>query len=120
MRSTGAATRGALAAPAPGRMASSTFHYSALYRLREGVTLDRVRAARKSLAELVETLPGVLHLAVVDNLSADNRGFTLCLFAVFENRHAYDVCSRHPDWLMVRDEMLAPVVAERLLVEGEG
>jgi hypothetical protein len=101
-------------------MASSTFHYAALYRLREGVTLDRVRAARKALAELVETLPGVLHLAVVDNLSADNRGFTLCLFAVFENRHAFEVCSRHPEWLEVRDDMLAPVVAERLLVEGEG
>jgi hypothetical protein len=91
-----------------------------LFRLREGVTLDRVRAAREALAELVETLPGVLHLAVVDNLSAENRGYTLALCAVFESRHAFEVCTRHPDWLACRDELLSPIVAERLAVEGEG
>lgn len=100
-------------------MTTATFHHVILFRLREGITLDRVRAARETLAELVELLPGVLHLAVTDNQSARNAGFTMVLFAVFENRPAYEVCTRHPEWQRAFAEFIDPVVAERLVVEGE-
>ncbi|MCC6672764.1 MAG: Dabb family protein [Planctomycetes bacterium] len=95
------------------------FHHAVLFRLREGVTLDRVRRARKALAELAETLPGCLHFAVCDNLSGENRGYTLALFATFESRKAYEIYSRHPEVQRVQAEF-APVVTERIVAEGEG
>ena len=38
------------------------FHCVILFRLKPGVSLDRVRGARESLQALVETMPGVAHL----------------------------------------------------------
>ncbi len=99
-------------------MESANFHHVVLFRLRAGVTLDRVRAARAALAELVETLPGVLHLTVTDNLSQRNGGYTMVLFSTFENRPAYEVCSRHPEWQRVFRELIDPVAAELLIAEG--
>ena len=100
-------------------MAGRAFHHVVMFKLRAGVTLDRVRAAREALAELVETLPGVLHLAVTDNLSSENAGFTMAMFATFENRPAFEVCSRHPEWQRVWREILEPVVADRIIAQGE-
>ena len=101
-------------------MSPTAFHHVVLVRLRSGVTLERVRAAREAMAELVETLPGLLHLGVVDNLSALNAGYTIALCAVFENRHAFEVCTRHPEWLRVWNQLLAPIIADRIVAEGEG
>lgn len=101
-----------------GRMQSATLHHVELFRLREGVPLDRVRVAREALAELVETLPGVLHLTVTHNLASPNGGFTLVLFSAFESRAAYEICSRHPEWQRVFRELIEPVVAERVIAEG--
>ncbi len=100
-------------------MASTHFHHVVLFRLREGVTLERVRAAREALAELVETLPGVLEFAVADNLSDRNGGYTLALFSSFEDRSAYEIFSRHPEYDRVWRELLEPVVAERLVAQGK-
>ena len=100
-------------------MTTATFHHVELFRLREGVTLERVRAARESLAALVETLPGVMHFAVTDNLSDRNEGFTLTLFSAFEDRRAYDIFSRHPEFERVWRELLEPVIAERIVAQGQ-
>ena len=57
------------------------FQHVVLYRLKQGVTLERVRTAREALAALIETLPGVEHFSVVQNVAADNGGFrpsTVC------------------------------------------
>jgi heme-degrading monooxygenase HmoA len=101
-------------------MASTSFHHVVLYRLREGVTLDRVRSAREALAALVETLPGVLDFAVTDNLSDRNGGYTLALFSSFEDRAAYEIFSRHPEFDRVWRELLEPVVADRIVAQGLG
>ncbi len=69
-------------------MADLFFHHVVIFRLLPGITLDRVREAREALSSLIETLPGVLHFTVTDNLSEHNQGFTMALFAVFENRRA--------------------------------
>lgn len=97
----------------------SYFHHCSLFRLRPGVTLHRVRDAREELQQLVETLPGVLHFAVTDNLADRNAGFTLALFAVFEDRRAFDIFRRHPEWHRVHDELLSPVIEEQIVAEGE-
>lgn len=100
-------------------MATPPLHHVILFRLRGGVTLDRVRNAREALADLVETMPGVLHLTVGDNLAGQNGGFTLALFASFENRPAFEVCTRHPEWRRVFQEFIDPIVAERIVAETE-
>jgi heme-degrading monooxygenase HmoA len=94
------------------------FHHVVLYRLRAGVTLDRVRAARESLAALVESLPGIHHLSVTDNLATQNGGYTLALFSAFESQAAFDIYRRHPEQVRVEQELLAPVVEERIVAEG--
>ena len=96
------------------------FHHVRLYRLKPGVTLDRVRAAREDLAALVETLPGVLHFTVTDNLSDRNGGYTLALFSLFESREAFEIFQRHPSYQSVWDSRLQPVVEDQIIAEGEG
>lgn len=98
---------------------SAGFHHVVLFRLKPGVTLDRVRDAREALAQLIETLPGVLHFAVTDNLSAHNGGYTLALFSAFEDRRAYEIFSRHAEYQRVWQRLLAPVVEHRIVAEGE-
>ena len=99
-------------------MSPRPFHHVALFRLREGVTLDRVRSARDELQSLIETLPGVLHFAASENLAKDAQGFRLVLFSVFEDRPAFEIFRRHPEWQRVHDELLAPVVSDRIEAEG--
>jgi quinol monooxygenase YgiN len=100
-------------------MTGSAFHHVVLFRLRVGITLERVRQAREALARLVETLPGVLHFVVSDNLSDRNAGFTLALFSTFEDRQAYEIFTRHPERARVWSELLAPVVEQELVAQGE-
>ena len=88
--------------------------------MKPGVTLDRVRAAREALSRLVETLPGVVHFSVIDNLADLNQGFTLVLFSIFENKQACAICHRHPEYERVWVELLEPVVEDRIVAEGEG
>ena len=113
---------GALAPPArqARRSLIRMFHHVVLFRLEKDVTLDRVRAARESLAALVETLPGVHQFAVTDNLADANRGYTLALFSAFEDRSACNIFTRHPEYRRVWTELLEPVIAERIVAEGEG
>lgn len=94
-------------------------HYVVLFRLKPGVTLDRVRKAKLSLAELAETLPGVLHFAVTDNLAPENGGYTLALFSAFESRRAFEIFERHDAVQQVLREDLGPVVAARVVAHGE-
>ena len=94
------------------------YHHSTLFRLKPGITLDKVRAARDALSLLVETLPGVQHFAVVDNLAEMNQGFTLALFSVFEDPKACQIFQRHPEYQRVWEELLQPVVEERIIAEG--
>ncbi|MGE0143896.1 MAG: Dabb family protein [Planctomycetota bacterium] len=99
-------------------MDQSSFHHVILFRLREGVPLDRVRSAREALAELVETLPGVLYLTVTHNVAEHNGGYTMALFAGFENKGAFEICTRHPEWKRVFQEHIEPVVEARIVAEG--
>lgn len=94
-------------------------HHAVLYRLKPGVTLDRVRAAREALAALAEHLPGVLHFAVTDNLASENAGYTLALFAVFETKDAYEIFGRHPEVRHVVAELLNPIVEKKIVALGE-
>lgn len=93
-------------------------HHAILYRLKPGVTLDRVRTAREALAALAEHLPGVLHFAVTDNLAQENGGYTLALFAVFETREAFEIFQRHPEVHPVMQELLDPIVEKRIVALG--
>ncbi len=95
------------------------FQHVVLYRLKQGVTLERVRAAREALAALIETLPGVEHFSVVQNVSVDNGGYTLALLSLFENRRAYEIFHRHPERKRVWRELLDPVIEHNIVVEGE-
>lgn len=94
------------------------FHHVELYRLRPGVTLDRVRHAREQLGQLAESLPGVIHFAVAHNAATDNGGFTLALFSAFENEQAYAIFTRHPDVQRVMETDLMPVVEGRVVAQG--
>jgi quinol monooxygenase YgiN len=94
------------------------FHHVVLFRLRPGVTLERVRAAREALAELSETLPGVLDFVVTDNLAEPNGGYTLALFSTFADRAAFEIYRRHPERCRVFEQVLAPVIAGQLVAEG--
>jgi hypothetical protein len=99
-------------------MGPPRFHHVVLYRLRPGVTLDRVRAAREALAALVETLPGVVHFVVTDNLAVESGGYTLALISSFEGRAAYEIFARHGEVRRVEDELLAEVVEHRIVAQG--
>lgn len=101
-------------------MTIAPFHHIELFRLREGVALERVRTAREALAELVERMPGVVHLTVTHNLAEQNGGYTMVLLSEFESRAAFEICSRHPEWRRVFCEYIEPVVDARLVAEGEG
>ena len=81
--------------------------------------MEQVRAAREALGSLVETLPGVLHFTVTDNLAKLNGGFTMALFSTFENRKAFEIFNRHPEFCRVWRELLEPVVEESMVAEGE-
>ncbi len=100
-------------------MADKFFHHVVMFRLQPGITLDRVREAREALSVLVETLPGVLHFTVTDNLSEQNQGYTMALFAVFENQRAYNIYRRHPEYERVYNGLLPDIVEDRLIAEGE-
>jgi len=94
------------------------FHHVVLFRLRSGVTLERVRRAREQLNRLAETLPGVLHFSVAHNVATENSGYTLALFSAFESERAYEIFIRHPDHQRVLAEDLGPVVESRVVAQG--
>jgi heme-degrading monooxygenase HmoA len=94
------------------------FHHVVLFRLRAGVTLDRVRRAREELNRLAETLPGVLHFAVTHNVAAENGGYTLALFSAFESERAYEIFVRHAEHQRVIAHDLEPVVEARVVAQG--
>jgi heme-degrading monooxygenase HmoA len=95
------------------------FHCVILFALKPGIPLDRVRGARQALQELVETMPGVLHLAVTHNVAADRSGFNLALFSAFESRTACEIFLRHPEYQRVWNEDLAPVIERHLVAQGD-
>lgn len=96
------------------------FHCVILFRLKPGISLDRVRGARESLQALVETMPGVAQLTVTHNLATDRQGFNLALFSLFETRTACDIFLRHPEYQRVWDQELAPVIECHLMAQGNG
>lgn len=96
------------------------FHCTILFALKPGISLDRVRAARESLQELIETMPGVDHLAVTHNVAPDRNGFNLALFSAFESRTACDIFFRHPEYRRVWQEELGPLVERQMMAQGEG
>ena len=96
------------------------FHCAILFRLKGGIPLDRVRGARSALQALVETLPGVDHFTVTHNLAPESGGYNLALFSTFENRSAFEICQRNPEFVRVLDRELAPLVESRVNAWGEG
>lgn len=96
------------------------FHCVILFRLRPGITLDRVRNARIALQQLVETLPGVEHFLVTHNLAPDTAGFNLALFSAFESKTACEIFLRHPEYQRVWRDELEPVVEKQIVGQGEG
>ena len=96
------------------------FHCVILFRLKPGISLDRVRGARESLQALVETMPGVAQLSVTHNLATDRQGFNLALFSLFESRNACDIFLRHPEYQRVWDEELSPVIDGHVMAQGDG
>lgn len=94
------------------------FHHVVLFRLRPGVTLEKVRRAREQLSRLAETLPGVLHFCVTHNVAGESSGYTLALFSAFENERAYEIFIRHPEHQRVLAEDLTPVVESRVVAQG--
>jgi hypothetical protein len=96
------------------------FHCTILFALKPGIALDRVRIAREALQDLIETMPGVDHLAVTHNLAAGRQGYNLALFSGFETRTAADIFFRHPEYQRVWTEELAPLVERQLMAQGEG
>lgn len=94
------------------------FHCSILFRLKPGISLDRVRGARSALQALVETLPGVEQFTVTHNLAADSGGYNLALFSTFENRAACEIFLRHPEYQRVWAQELEPVVSDHLCAQG--
>lgn len=94
------------------------FHHVVLFRLRAGVTLERVRQAREQFAQLAETQPGVLHFTVTHNLAAEHGGYTLALFSAFEDQRAYELFCRSPELQRVMQEQLGPVVDSRVVAQG--
>ncbi len=115
----GSASRSKGAPPALSFPSTLAFHYVNLFRLRPGVTLDQVRAAREALSALVETLPGVLQFVVTDNLAELNSGFTMALFSSFEDRQAFEIFNRHSEFERVWHELLDPVVEKSIVAQGE-
>jgi hypothetical protein len=95
------------------------FHCTILFALKPGIALDRVRGAREALRGLVETMPGVEHLAVTHNTAPDRGGFNLALFAGFEHRNACEIFLRHPEFQRVWAEDLMPVVERHLMAQGD-
>lgn len=94
------------------------FHCVILFRLRAGITLDRVRDARQQLQSLVETLPGVEQFSVTHNLATDSGGYNLALFSVFESQAACDIFLRHPEYLRVLQDELGPLVDGKIAALG--
>jgi len=95
------------------------FHCVILFRLKPGVTLDRVRGAKTALQALVETLPGVEQFTVTHNVAAESGGYNLALFSAFENRAACDIFLRHPEYVRVWEAELRPVVEAHVAAQGE-
>jgi heme-degrading monooxygenase HmoA len=95
------------------------FHCVILFRLKEGIPLERVRGAREALQALVETMPGVEYFTVTHNLAADSAGFNLALFSAFESRTACEIFQRHPEYQRVWRHELQPLVAAHVTAQGE-
>lgn len=94
------------------------FHHVVLFRLRSGITLERVRQAREQLGRLAETQPGVIHFTVTHNVAEEHGGFTLALFSAFENQRAYELFTRSPELLRVVNDELGPVIEGRVVAQG--
>lgn len=96
------------------------YHCTILFSLKPGISLDRVRDARQSLAALIETMPGVDHLIVTHNVAADRQGYNLALFSAFESRTACEIFFRHPEYQRVWREELVPLVERHVTAQGAG
>ncbi len=94
------------------------FHCTILFALKPGISLTTVRTAREALQALIETMPGVDHLTVTHNVADDRNGFNLALFSGFEDRAACDIFLRHPEYQRILNEVLAPLVDERVVAMG--
>lgn len=98
--------------------AIAMFHCTILFALKPGIALDRVRTARQSLQQLIESMPGVAHLAVAHNVAADRHGYNLALFSAFESRTACDIFFRHPEYQRLWRDELAPLVERHVVAQG--
>ena len=94
------------------------FHCTILFALKPGISLVTVRTAREALQALIETMPGVDHLTVAHNVADDRQGYNLALFSGFENKEACDIFLRHPEYLRVLEQELAPLVENRVVAMG--
>jgi len=94
------------------------FHCTILFALKPGISLVTVRTAREALQALIETMPGVDHLTVTHNVADDRQGYNLALFSGFESKEACDIFLRHPEYLRVLEEELAPLVENRVVAMG--
>ncbi|MFN9946928.1 MAG: Dabb family protein [Planctomycetota bacterium] len=94
-------------------------HCTIRFALKPGIALDRVRAAREALQELIERMPGVDSLTVAHNVAADRQGYNLALFSTFESRTACEIFFRHPDYQTVWKELLAPLVERHVTAQGD-
>lgn len=101
-------------------MTQEPFHHIVLFRVREGITLERVRRAREALAALVETLPGVRDFTVTENVAKQHDGYKLALISSFEDKRAYDIFARHPESIAVLDEFMNEVAEDHLVIQGSG
>ncbi|MAD33054.1 MAG: hypothetical protein CMJ88_04785 [Planctomycetes bacterium] len=99
-------------------IAPPMFHCTILFALKPGISLTTVRTAREALQALIETMPGVDHLTVTHNVADDRNGFNLALFSGFEDRAACDIFLRHPEYQRILNEVLAPLVDERVVAMG--
>ena len=94
------------------------FHCTILVALKPGISLVTVRTAREALQALIETMPGVDHLTVAHNVADDRQGYNLALFSGFESKEACDIFLRHPEYLRVLEQELAPLVENRVVAMG--
>ena len=99
-------------------MGGDGFHHIVLFRLRAGITLDRVRAAKEELGALVETLPGVRELSVSHNVAEPSHGYTLALISHFDNRRAYEFFARNPDARGIVDRIMDDLVESHIVFQS--
>jgi hypothetical protein len=89
----------------------------AVFRWNEGTTAEQVGAVKAALDELPERVPSIRRYTHGPDVQLGDGRWDYAVVADFDDADGYRSYEAHPDHLAVRSDVIAPLIAQRAIVQ---